>query len=286
MKLESLIEEADNIIVDDIDYIIEGFWNLINNGFFDRVDIEGGLARLDNVDEAFIFGDIHGDFDTFVSFLRRIDLTKPIIFLGDVLDRGAKQLQCLKLIVLLSRETDILFIRGNHEPPNWLIPYPHDFPSHLKWFLKDRWRIAYNAFLKIFDNLPHAGVINDEILLVHGGIPITADSLNDFINPDKNILTEILWNDPFEGYGFMASDRGVGYLFGIDITKTFLDSTGLRAVVRGHQPVDGYRVMHRGRLATIFSRVGYPYANMKASIFHYRRGFNGFRDEDFIDIVR
>ncbi|HIQ13166.1 MAG TPA: serine/threonine protein phosphatase [Thermoprotei archaeon] len=284
MNIDDIIQRAASITRDDIDDLIQMMRNIIEDGFFSNVYIRGGVAYTDDIDTAYIFGDVHGDFDTLAKLVRMVPPGETLIFLGDILDRGGKQLEALYLILSLTKLYNVLILRGNHEPPEWLIPFPHDFPHHIKLKVGRDWRLVYKTFLNLFDQLPHAGVLNNEIFLVHGGIPVTAESLDDIENPNKNVLTEILWNDPFDGYGIRPSYRGVGYLFGEDVTRTFLMTTGLKAVVRGHEPVDGYKIMHGGRLVTIFSRLGEPYNNTKASIYLYKRGFRGFEDKDFISI--
>lgn len=284
MAVDDIIRRSQVVEKDEIDSMIELMRELIDRKFFRGVEIRGGLAYIDKLKRAYIFGDIHGDFITLANFVKKIPEGETLIFLGDILDRGDKQLESLYLILNLTSEYNVMILRGNHEPPEWLIPYPHDFPHQLKLRLRMEWSIVYKTFLSLFDELPHAAVINNELFLVHGGIPVTAESLRDIENPDKNILTEILWNDPFEGYGIRPSYRGVGYLFGEDVTKTFLMATGLKAVVRGHEPVNGYKIMHGGKLVTIFSRLGEPYHNVRASIYKYEGEFNGFKDEDFISI--
>jgi serine/threonine-protein phosphatase 5 len=50
-----------------------------------------------------------------------------------------------------------------------------------------------------------------------------------------------LWSDPDEEEGYAPSDRGVGILFGHDVTKTFLKRNGLELIIRSHEMVDeGY----------------------------------------------
>ncbi len=284
MTIEDIIRRSAAVDVDDIDVMIELMRELIDRKFFRGVNIRGGVAYINKLSRAYIFGDVHGDFITLANLLKKVPEGETLIFLGDILDRGDKQLEALYLILNLSSEYNVLILRGNHEPPEWLIPYPHDFPHQIKLRLGKNWGIVYKTFLNLFDQLPHAAVVNNELFLVHGGIPVTAESLKDIENPDKNVLTEILWNDPFDGYGIRPSYRGVGYLFGEDVTKTFLMATGLKAVVRGHEPVDGYKIMHGGRLVTVFSRLGEPYHNVKAAIYKYEGMWTGFRDEDFICI--
>lgn len=65
----------------------------------------------------FIAGDIHGHFDEWMEALRDLgyDQDNPdhwIVVLGDLLDRGSQNYECLKFVNSLTRK---VLVRGNHE---------------------------------------------------------------------------------------------------------------------------------------------------------------------------
>ena len=65
------------------------------------------------------------------------------------------------------------------------------------------------------------------------------------------LMMEMLWTDPQEGEGRSPSKRGVGLMFGPDVTKRFCERNGLEAVIRSHEVrMDGYEVQHDGRCIT------------------------------------
>ena len=73
-----------------------------------------------------------------------------------------------------------------------------------------------------------------------------------------------LWSDPSDSDADMArgvhgSPRGGDCVtFGPDVTERFCARNGLALVVRSHQVVGhGYKVMHGGRLVTVFSARNY-----------------------------
>lgn len=53
------------------------------------------------------------------------------------------------------------------------------------------------------------------------------------------VATDVLWSDPVQEPGLANNDsRGVGMLFGPDITKRFLEAHDLRMIVRSHEGPD------------------------------------------------
>lgn len=251
--------------------------------------------------EAVIIGDIHGDLDTLIQILGYIDIEKILrsdgllVFLGDYVDRGDKQLEALLLIALLKNRyrENIITLRGNHEPPGFLPVYPHDYPEILREMYGDDGEKIYRVSREIFDLLPYAAICEGVAVFLHGGIPVfsTGDCgldvrcILDADNSEK-ILEEILWNDPTEDpdIDYAPSPRGAGFLWGEPVTSMFIRKTGVKIIVRGHEAVwDGYKLNHGMRVLTIFSRKGAPYYNAYAAAYVLDlRSFNGFSRERLI----
>ncbi len=232
-----------------------------------------------------IVGDLHGDLETLSKILSRIShesLAKGEIrlaFLGDYVDRGLYQLETLLAVLILKTEfpDHIILLRGNHEPPKSLKPYPHDYPSVLRsrfGYVKSL--ELYERSLEVFDVLPLVAVVKDAFVMLHGGLPTEmfrreVSLLEYFMGKSPggsfSLLIEILWNDPVESnYVRAPSPRGAGYLFGRVVTEWFLKRFRLHAVFRGHEAVDrGYKLNHGKRVITLFSRLGPPYYNSRAS---------------------
>ncbi len=234
-----------------------------------------------------IFGDIHGDLDSLVWFLEKarekgFPEDARLLFLGDYIDRGPKQLESIMLIFFLFmfNPDSIITLRGNHEPPEHLVPYPHDFPYVLEEkFGKTKGSILYIKFFDIFQLMP-LGIIGEggKTLFLHGGLPtvnygVTSSSLLDYLGGEgmdwKDEYTEILWNDPIEtDIASEPSYRGVGFLWGNKVTRWVKHNFGLNLLVRGHEPVDkGYKLNHDNVVLTLFSRTGPPYFNTSACIY-------------------
>ena len=71
-------------------------------------------------------------------------------------------------------------------------------------------------------------------------------------------MSDLLWSDPCASAGRLPSQRGVGCMFGPNITNAFLELNGLDLIVRSHEVKnEGYEVMHGGKCITIFSAPNY-----------------------------
>lgn len=242
-----------------------------------------GIVELPEIGEYALIGDLHGDYESLRTILLKLDKAKllhkdgKIIFLGDYIDRGPQQLRVILTVFMLKKEFNeqVITLRGNHEPPQWLIPYPHDFPEIIQWsFGNVKGNILYSQFFSIFQKLPYAAIIKNNALLVHGGPPTInidkANNLDIYLNIKKSpysrkILEEILWNDPVEADVISyPSPRGAGSLFGTKVTEKVLDSLKVKIIIRAHEPTNGIKLSHKGKVVTVFSMKGY-YFNEKAA---------------------
>lgn len=267
-----------------------GYLSSLGNYF----EVDGGLVRLSDGKDMYVFGDLHGDLLSLYLFLRKIDVYAylkeggMLVFLGDYIDRGEYQVETILFLILLQMQfkKQVVLLRGNHEPPEWLLPYPHDFPRHLMSRYPAKWRYFYRKFLEIFQLMPHALYTTNGLFLAHGGISVKELNLESYRRPTEEVLTEILWNDPYDGYGIYPSYRGVGYLWGEDITIKFLSKNGLKLIVRGHEPCEGYMWKHGRTVLTLFSRLGGPYYNSRASIVRLPlTEFKYPREQDFVNLT-
>jgi len=159
-------------------------------------------------------------------------------------------------------------MRGNHEGPDDILPYPHDLPNHLYTKFGKNSSNAYASLRKLFDSLHNAVLVKGKYVLLHGGVPTQAKTADDLAyahekHPRKTHLEEILWSDPWEGStGTYASPRGAGKLFGENETDRFLKMLDAKVLIRGHEPSqEGFKVNHSGKILTLFSRKGSPYFN-------------------------
>jgi protein phosphatase len=220
----------------------------------EKVVREGKLINLKK-SSITVIGDLHGDLFSLNKILDKIE-TEIIVFLGDYADRGPFPIEVYEKIFELKIEhpDKVFLLRGNHEAPDLIPFYPHDFPWYLKEKYGEKWREIYDSLIELYNKIPIAVIINNFALLLHGGISnkITKDSL---VQPTKEDLETILWSDPSDNInGIIPSDRGAGFIFGPDVTSLVLNRLNVKYLIRSHQSViKGYKWNHNNRVLTIFS---------------------------------
>jgi len=254
-------------------------------GQIGSMQITGRLISTLAIGEAIVVGDIHGDLKSLMIVLKdsgfikknRKDGDVTMIFLGDYGDRGLHSPEVYYVILKLKElfPKHVVLMRGNHEGPNDLLAHPHDLPTHLQRKFGDA---APNVYVKIRElfNYLYSGVLVDErYVLLHGGAPSQASTIEDLAfahkkHPRETHLEEILWSDPREGMkGTYPSPRGAGRLFGEDVTDKLLKMLNVKVLIRGHEPSgEGFKINHSGKILTLFSRRGPPYYNEFGAYLH------------------
>lgn len=220
---------------------------------------EPPLIRLESVD-ASIVGDTHGDlYSTLKAVEKAEEHHLTLIFLGDYVDRGPKQVE--NIVTVLEKKLEnprrVYLLRGNHETVSM-----NEYYGFYEEVVRSYGAEAYRWFSKLFGQMPYALKLGP-ILCVHGGLPERLERVEMIESlpkgdedPSDPTVFQLLWNDPDEYIsGFKPSPRGGGArLFGGDVLVRFLDKNGLDLLIRAHQPVaDGYGYIFGGRLLTIFS---------------------------------
>ena len=280
-----------------------------------------------------VVGDTHGQFHDVV---RMMEVAGPpsaerlYIINGDMVDRGSWGLETLVTFCLhkLARamadhEADepggsprypgVTILRGNHETATCSIMYGFKQEVEAKYG-KTVGKTIFNACKQLFKNLPLAALVNDQTLVLHGGLfrkrrsrkrvqksKAKADkdfftcesepelgSLRDLRSGSKGgldatgigesqLAADVLWSDPgpIDTPGFEENyARGVGMVFGPDITEAFLKANKLKLIIRSHEGPDarqsrpempdmlqGFTTDHEtvsGKLMTVFSAPDYP----------------------------
>lgn len=132
----------------------------------------------------YIFGDIHGNLEDLHFFSDNIwrlgmNLTAGnFLFLGDYVDRGQSCLEVIAylLSMKLQNPQKVFLLRGNHETRDVNGWEEHYGERSFIWQCRNRFGddIGYRiweACNQVFDRLPLAGVVDQDIFCVHGGIP-------------------------------------------------------------------------------------------------------------------
>lgn len=252
------------------------------SGTVGNMRITGRLIEATSEGEAIIVGDVHGDVGSLAQILSNTDFVQRaregneplLICLGDYGDRGIYSPEVYYVVLKLRQAfpENVVLMRGNHEGPDDLLASPHDLPMNLHRRFGEESSKAYRKLRELFNHLFVAVIVEDRYVMLHGGVPSRAKSLDDLAyahlkHPKESSLEEILWSDPEEGIsGTYPSPRGAGMLFGQDVTHRFLKMLNAKVLIRGHEPTDeGFKVNHSGRILTLFSRKGEPYFNSQAA---------------------
>lgn len=228
------------------------------------------ISDLGTYDNFIVVGDLHGDLESLEHILKQDDNSK-FIFLGDYGDRGEQSIEVIYTVMKLKTlyPNKFILIRGNHEfPPNMSVS-PFDMPKFLKEKYGADWNEGYKILIQFYDSLYHSLIVKNKYVMLHGGVPSEINSINDLAlarekHPEKRYLEDIIWSDPRDIEGVKSSMRGAGKIFGKDVTKDFLELTGAKILIRGHESCNGFKTSHDGLVITVFSRKGLPYNNSKA----------------------
>ncbi len=215
-------------------------------------------------------GDTHGDLDTSISALRFLKEGYNLVFLGDYVDRGAKQIENINYLLANYISGNLFLLRGNHESP--VVNMNYGFMEVLYHVYGSEWQYVYMRYNEVFSNLPYAALV-DGILALHGGIAEGLKSIKQIVAlpkkdliPSNKIAFQILWNDPSESverFGENYSRGGGVKYYGRVAIGEFLRVNKLKAIVRSHEAYpDGYMLLFEGdtgvegmkhRLISIFS---------------------------------
>ncbi|UIZ26354.1 hypothetical protein KXD40_001835 [Peronospora effusa] len=213
-----------------------------------------------------VCGDTHGQFYDVCNIFSLNGLpneANPYLFNGDFVDRGSFSFEVVMTLFAMKvvYPQHVHLLRGNHESKNMNKIYGFEGEVRHKYD-----ETVMQLFTEVFNWLPLAAVIEDKVMVVHGGLFSEENvTLADIEKIDRNheppesgLMSDLMWSDPqpFQGRG--PSKRGIGLSFGPDVTKAFLEHNKLDLLVRSHEVKDeGYLVEHDGKCITVFSAPNY-----------------------------
>ncbi|KAH0794961.1 Ser/Thr protein phosphatase [Histomonas meleagridis] len=213
-----------------------------------------------------IIGDIHGHLLDLLRIIKHFGLPGPTkyVFLGDLVDRGEFSIETLIIVFLLKilYPTRVFIIRGNHEFAT--LCSQCGFLNQMFSFFGDM--LLYYLSIQAFEYIPLAALIDKQLLCVHGGLDpnlVSVDQIKSINRPitdfTGDFIDSLVWSDPSDNTeDYEASSRGSGYTFGERALKSFLASSKVTMVIRGHECVSGGCKFHFGRkLVTVFSASNY-----------------------------
>lgn len=246
----------------------------------------------------YIFGDIHGNLEDLHFFSDNIwrlgmSLTAGnFLFLGDYVDRGLSCLECIAylLAMKLLLPQKVFLLRGNHETRDVNGWEEHYGERSFMYQCRSRFGddLGYRIWEQsnqVFDRMPLAAVIDQDLFCVHGGIPRPIGAgdtrIQDIlqvpkvagINPPyeheddayQQVASDCIWSDPASedqeltsvdpNTGFGESLRGGGAIcFGNKAVTDFLSQQGYSYIMRAHEAhAEGVAVSKGARVFTVFS---------------------------------
>ena len=217
-------------------------------------------------EEITVCGDIHGQYYDLLNIFELNGVPSkenPYLFNGDFIDRGSFSVEVIMCLLSwkVCLPNHFFMSRGNHETKNLNKLYGFEGEVKAKYDLK-----VYDLFSELFCYMPLSHCINKKVFVTHGGLfaknGVTLDDIrktNRTKEPgDEGIMCECLWSDPCDQNGRHPSKRGVGVMFGPDVTEKFLQENQLKLVVRSHEvKPDGYEYQKGGKCLTVFSAPNY-----------------------------
>ncbi|KAF8428683.1 Metallo-dependent phosphatase-like protein [Tirmania nivea] len=247
-----------------------------------------------------ICGDTHGQYFDLLEIFRRNGFPSEkhsYLFNGDFVDRGSwsTEIALLLFAYKILYPKSFFVNRGNHETDDMNRVY--GFEGECKAKYNER---TFKLFSEAFSALPLAHLVGKQYLVLHGGL-FSDDkiSLDDIRNLDRHkqkqpgqsgLMMEMLWTDPQKEQGRSPSKRGVGMMFGPDVTERFCNENNLKAIIRSHEVrMDGYEVEHNGRCITVFSAPNYVDTSKNQGAFinvdeNYELQHNQFKEVPHPDI--
>uniref|UniRef100_A0A8C9Z1V7 Serine/threonine-protein phosphatase with EF-hands n=1 Tax=Sander lucioperca TaxID=283035 RepID=A0A8C9Z1V7_SANLU len=138
-----------------------------------------------------ICGDLHGQLEDLLLIFYKNGLPsseKPYVFNGDFVDRGKNSLEILLILFgfLLVYPNDVHLNRGNHE--DHIVNLRYGFTKEVLGKYRVHGKKILKILQKIFSWLPLATVIDNKVLIVHGGISDTTD-LDAIARPTKHAVS-------------------------------------------------------------------------------------------------
>lgn len=241
----------------ELDISQEEYSELVNKA---REELETDNVAVRDWDRFVVIGDLHGDLEAAeipVEYALKKGL--PMVFLGDYVDRGDKQLETFAFILSLKLEMgeDVVLIRGNHESVRLNRSY-----GFLTSLMGEYSEDIYDDITSLYEKMPIASVVNSDYYFAHGGLAEDAATIEEInaLEPMEETYNEILWNDPSEDTDTFAPNylRGGYKLFGKKAFEDFISENGLSMVIRAHKCYEkGYHFFFDERLLSIFSVPNY-----------------------------
>ncbi|KAL8206642.1 UNVERIFIED_CONTAM: hypothetical protein K2H54_016768 [Gekko kuhli] len=144
------------------------------------------LSQLPNIssistcysEEITVCGDLHGQLNDLFLIFYKNGLPSPAkryVFNGDFVDRGKQSIEILIILFafLLIYPKEVHLNRGNHE--DYMINLRYGFTKEVMRKYKEHGNKILKMLRHVFSSLPLATLIDQKVLVVHGGVSDTTD---------------------------------------------------------------------------------------------------------------
>lgn len=213
---------------------------------------KGKLVELPRKGHAIVITDIHGnisDYNKYLELWKKCDKKKfHFIITGDFIhamgkknDKSVDILESVKYN--FEKYENFHALLGNHE---WSVisgvsvykggvNQSLNFESLLKERYNEKWKYKFEYFQDFLKKLPIAIRTENKVFISHGGPPKDIKNMGEIVHitddgyKDNPKLYQILWNREED--------------FTINDLNEFLDVVGCNAMVVGHTPVDGVKLV-------------------------------------------
>ncbi|MBD3230579.1 MAG: hypothetical protein GF329_20535 [Candidatus Lokiarchaeota archaeon] len=265
-RIERILNNPDLISelkIEEINEIISRANDILKN--------EPNIVKLNHKKNDLYIGDIHGKFESIKAIQKLIQQNNyqyygNIVFLGDYVDRGPRQVDSINYVLLLKIQfpNKVFLLRGNHETVSMNKSY-----GFYNLILREFDESIYNSYKKIYGSIPLATSTDTGVLAIHGGVPENIPTLRQLdridrftadVDFDDLIFMQLLWNDPTNRINdFSSSLRGGPIkVFGKKPFQKFLAKNNIKLVIRAHEAfMDGYKFFFDNQLLSIFSAANY-----------------------------
>lgn len=215
-----------------------------------------------------VCGDVHGQFYDVLEIFKQGG-TPPdtkYLFLGDYVDRGYFSLETILLLLLykIKFPTRMYMLRGNHETRR--VNETYGFYNEV--FKKYHHSWPWKMLNEVFDLMPLGAVIDGWAFCIHGGLSPDIKLIEELAISERRMeitqegkLCDILWSDPDDIDNWRPSERGAGYIFGVNPSEEFCRNNKIQLIMRAHQLVmEGYRYNCNQKVLTVWSAPNYMYS--------------------------
>lgn len=239
-----------------------------------------------------VVGDLHGQLQDLFSIFSINGLptrTNKYFFNGDFVDRGLYGVEVVMTILLfrLLYPTSVFLNRGNHESINQNSWMGFEDEVWAKYSTKieddlDRPAYVFECFQSFFESIPLCAVLQQKVFVVHGGLfsrdNVTLAHLRKIARKrepplhktsfEDKLFEDMLWSDPRPIQFRQPSERGAGVEFGVNVTNNFCLVNKIALIIRSHECVlEGFEILHGGRMITLFSASRYCGTQMNKGAF-------------------